>query len=175
MKNRIGPSLFCAFGILVLTFSVPFTGAGQKKYISTSELTGQADVVVAGKVNALKMEWNEDKSRIQTSVTIAVDETMKGGVEGGTLTVVVPGGEVDGVGEWYSHSVRFKADEEVVVFATKDRKGTMRVTLGEKGKFLVENDVKTGTKVISNIGSLKDFTTQVRNQVKAQQTIRKDG
>lgn len=175
MKNRIGPFVICAFALCALIITIPQALSSQTKYLTTSEMTAEADVIVIGKVNALKMEWNENKSRIQTRVTIAVDETMKGNVDDGTLTVVIPGGEVDGVGEWYSHSARFKADEEVVVFAKKDMKGRFRVTSGERGKFLIEKDTKTGSKIIPNVGTLREFTTEVKKNVKSQQTIRKDG
>jgi hypothetical protein len=139
--------------------------------IQTEQLIRESDVIVVGKVGALKSEWNADRSRIQTVVTINVDEAVKGSA-GGALSVVIPGGEVDGVGEWYSHSVRFQDTEEVVVFAKKDPKGVMRVTSGEHGKFLVKEGKKAGSKVIPNVGSLEDFTAQVKKTVKAQQSTK---
>lgn len=175
MNNFIRMSLFHGLCLFLLMVAVAQPAPAQKKYLSTDELAAQADVIVSGKVNALKMEWNGDKSRIQTRVTISVDETMKGAVEGGTLTVLIPGGEVDGVGEWYSHSPRFTSEEEVVVFASKDKAGVLRVTAGEKGKFLVQKDARTGSKIIPNVGSLQDFKAQIGKTVKTQETIRKDG
>jgi len=174
MKNRMGITLICALALSVATFSLTSLSAAQAKILKTDKLTSLSEVIVVGKVNALKSEWTADKSRIQTSVTIAVDETMKGAVEGGTLTVVIPGGEVDGVGEWYSHTVGFKNDEEVVVFAMKDKAGRYRVTSGEQGKFLVEEDAETGTKIIPNVGSLREFTAGVRKNVKDQQSVGKE-
>jgi hypothetical protein len=177
MKNRIGFILVCALACAIVTLSLPVQVFSQAKGKApgTEVLTEQSEIIVVGKVNAMKAEWNADKSRIQTQVTISVDETMKGAVEGGALTVVIPGGEVDGVGEWYSHSVAFKADEEVVVFAAKDKTGKYRVTSGERGKFLVDRDVKTGSKIIPNVGSLEEFTAQVKKNVKDQQSMKKDG
>ena len=63
----------------------------------------------------------------------------------------------------------------VVVFAKKDMKGRYRVTSGERGKFLIEKDTKTGSKIIPNVGTLQEFTAEVKKNVKSQQTIRKDG
>jgi len=174
MKNRIGTTLVCALALSISTPSLTHLSAGQAKTLKTDELTSRSEVIVAGKVNALKSEWTADKSRIQTRVTIAVDETMKGSVEGGTLTVVIPGGEVDGVGEWYSHTVGFKTDEEVVVFAMKDKTGKYRVTAGERGKFLVEKDAESGSRIIPNVGSLTEFTATVRKNVKDQQSVGKN-
>jgi hypothetical protein len=145
--------------------------AATQSTIQTEQLIAQSDVIVVGSVGALKSEWNADRSRIQTIVTINVDEAVKGSV-GGALSVVVPGGEVDGVGEWYSHCARFQDTEEVVVFAKKDQKGVMRVTDGEHGKFLVKEGKKAGSKIIPNVGSLEDFTARVKKTVKAQQSTK---
>jgi len=174
MKNRTGLFLASLLSITIIASTHPVLSFGQSKNVRTDQLAGQSDVIVVGKVNSLKSQWNADKSRIQTSVSIAVDEAIKGAVEGNTLTVVIPGGEVDGVGEWYSHSVSFKAEEEVVVFAAKDKSGRYRVTSGERGKFLVGKDAKTGSKIIRNVGSLSDFTTQIRKNIKDQQSLKKE-
>jgi len=174
MKNLMGITLISALVLFTFTVSLTHQSAAQTKNPKTDELTSQSEVIVVGKVNTLKSEWTADKSRIQTAVTIAVDETMKGSVDGGELTVVIPGGEVDGVGEWYSHSAGFKTDEEVVVFAVKDKTGKYRVTSGDRGKYLVERDAETGSRIIPNVGSLNEFTARIKKNVKAQQAVGKD-
>jgi hypothetical protein len=151
-----------------LAFLLPLLLWSQPKTIQTEQLILESDVIVVGSVGALKSEWNADRSRIQTVVTINVGETIKGSVDRGALTVVIQGGEVDGVGEWYSHSVRFKDSEDVVVFAKKDKQGIMRVTGGEHGKFLVKEGKQAGSKIIPNVGGLEDFTAQVKKTAKAQ-------
>ncbi len=166
MKFRNGRAI--GLTTAVIAFFVPILLWSQSTTVQTEQLIRASDVIVAGRVSALKSEWNADKSRIQTVVKIQVDETMKGSVDGRELTLVVPGGEVDGVGEWYSHSVRFKDSEDVVVFAKKDKQGVMRVTDGEHGKFLVKEGKKVGAKVIPNVGNLDDFTAQVKKTAKAQ-------
>ena len=158
----------------ILVFFIPVFLWGQPKTVQTAQLVRDSEVIVVGTVGSLRSEWNADKTRIQTVVTIRVDETIMGAVDAGALTVVIPGGEVGEVGEWYSHSVRFKDAEEVVVFAKKDRQGVLRVTGGEHGKFLVEKDLKAGSKIIPNLGTLEEFTTQVKQSVKAQATVRGD-
>ena len=163
-----------AIALSVAASFIPLLLWGQPKPLQTDQLIRESDVIVVGKVGALKSEWNADKSRIQTVVTIRVGETIKGEVDAGTLTVLIPGGEVDGVGEWYSHSVRFQDSEDVVVFAKRDPKGIMRVTGGEHGKFLVKEGRETGSKIIPNVGSLEDFTAQVKKGVKSQAKIQGD-
>ncbi len=160
--------LATGLSVAAIAFFLPHLLWGQATTLQTDQLIRQSDVIVVGRVGALKSEWNADKSRIQTIVTIRVEETMKGAVDGGALTVVVPGGEIDGVGEWYSHSVRFKDSEDVVVFAKKDKMGVMRVTDGDHGKFLVKEGKTAGSKVIPNVGSLEDFTARVKQTAKVQ-------
>lgn len=172
MNYRNGRAMGLVAAILVSI--IPVILWGQPKTVQTAQLVRDSEVIVVGTVGSLRSEWNADKTRIQTVVTIRVDETIKGAVDAGALTVVIPGGEVGEVGEWYSHSVRFKDAEEVVVFAKKDRQGVLRVTDGEHGKFLVEKDPKGGSKIIPNLGALEEFTTQVKQNVKAQSTVRGD-
>ena len=172
MKFRNGR----AIGLVTaaLAFFLPLLLWSQSTISQTEQLIRESDVIVVGRVGALKSEWNADKSRIQTVVKIQVDEAIKGAVDGGSLIVVIPGGEVDGVGEWYSHSVRFKDSEDVVVFAKKDKNGIMRVTDGEHGKILVKEGKKAGSKVIPNVGNLEDFTAHVKKTVTAQPTAPRD-
>lgn len=172
MKYRKGPARGI-FTVILVSF-IPVFLWGQPKTVQTAQLVRDSEVIVVGTVGSLRSEWNADKTRIQTVVTIRVDETIKGAVDAGSLTVVIPGGEVGEVGEWYSHSVRFKDAEEVVVFAKKDIRGVLRVTDGEQGKFLVEKDPKDGSRIIPNLGPLEEFATQVKQSVKAQSTVRGD-
>jgi hypothetical protein len=88
---------------LALLLALPGAGAlSQSKELTTEALAGQAEVVAVGKVSSLVPQWNEDHSRIFTRVTLSVDQYIKGGSAGQPLTLLVPGGEVDGVGELYS-------------------------------------------------------------------------
>jgi len=84
------------------------------------------------------------------------------------MTIATPGGEVDGVGELYSHSARFAKDEQVVVFAEKDKQGRFRVSGGHEGKFTVSKDEASGIPLVSNSKRLEDFKTEIRNSLKAQ-------
>jgi hypothetical protein len=158
MKQRSFPLHRIALLFLVTTS----VALGQERQLSTEQLTTGSDVVVVGKVAAMKSAWTADRSRIVTTVSISVDEQLKGTASGSTLSVVVPGGEVDGVGEWYSHSARFRRDEEVVVFARKDKEGTLRVAGGSQGKVAVTREAEKGQARVSGQGSLQEFTATVR-------------
>jgi hypothetical protein len=144
--------------------ALPQLGNCQEKVITTDELAKQADVVAVGKVTSMKSEWNSDKTRIYTRVTIGVDEYLKGG-SGGSIDVLVPGGEIGRVGELYTHMPKFKKDEDVVVFAEKDRQGRYRVAGGSEGKYNVKKDERTGERIVSNRKTLETLTEEIRKAV----------
>ena len=155
--------------IALLLLVTTSAALGQERTLSTEQLTTGSDGVVVGKVAGMKSAWTADRSRIVTTVSISVDEQLKGTASGSTLSVVVPGGEVDGVGEWYSHSARFRRDEEVVVFARKDREGTLRVAGGSQGKVSVTRDTGKGQPRVDGQGTLQEFTATVRKAAQVQQ------
>jgi hypothetical protein len=151
----------------ILIASQPGILMGQSKRLSTDELSKQAEVVAVGKVSGVKSQWDRNKSRIVTEVTMTVGEYLKGNA-GGVMTITTLGGEVDGVGEWYSHSPRFKDAEDVVVFAKRDRQGHYRVAGGHEGKFSVRKDEKTGRHIVNELGTLDEFKAKIKNSVQAQ-------
>lgn len=150
----------------VLSALLLSSAAGQTTTPGTEELSRRADVVVVGKVNRVASEWNSSRTRIVTRVTLAVDEYVKGSANGGTMTLVVPGGEVDGVGEWYSHSPQFKENEDVLVFVEKDARGMLRVSSGNRGKFSLQTDALTGRRVLPNGLPLERLTNQIKDEAK---------
>jgi len=152
---------------LVLVALVPAGVRSQSKHLTTDKLTTQAEVVAVGKVKETKSEWDEFHSSIRTRVTVSVDEYLKGS-GANNLDVYVPGGEVDGVGELYTHMAKFKKDEEVVVFAEKDSNNRYRVSGGDQGKVIVKKDETTGMPMVGGQQSLDDFKVEVRGHAKGQ-------
>jgi hypothetical protein len=136
----------------------------QERELKTAELTRQADLVVVGRVADIRSSWNHGRTRIQTAVTVAIDQSLKGTPGGGTVTILTPGGEVDGVGEYYSHTARFRKDEDVVVFARKAAGGELRVTGGEQGKVAVRKDEATGARMVAGDMTLDAFIARVKGQ-----------
>ena len=150
--------------LAVLTAEVP----AQSKGISTEDLAKRAEVVAVGKVSGLASRWNENHSRIFTRVTLSVDQYIKGGTAGQPLSIVVPGGEVDGVGEVYSHTATFRRDESVLVFAEKDKQGNYGVSAGREGKFSIRKDEGTGKAMVGGNLTLEQFTASVRKMIEVQ-------
>ena len=158
------PHSFLSRVAVLVTACVSWTQAtAQVRPLDTAELTRQADVVVVGKVADVRSSWNHDRSRIQTTVTVVVDQTLKGAGGSGSIAILTPGGEIDGVGEYYSHTARFTKDEEVVVFARKDSDGRLRVTAGEQGKVAIRKDDDSGVRTVAGDATLEAFVARVRD------------
>ena len=140
---------------------------GQSRIMTTSDLTNQADVVAVGKVSAMKSEWNADKSRITTRVTIAVGEYLKGSGVEKELTLLTPGGEIGEVGELYSGAARFRQEEEVVIFAKGQAGREMHLAGGAEGKMEVTRDKDTGELTVSPGMTLGEFRSLVKSVIQA--------
>lgn len=153
---------------LALSHGIRERAHAQSKELPAEELTDRAELVAVGKVNALRSEWNTARTRIVTHVTVAVDQYLKGEQPRRSLVITVPGGEVDGVGELYTHAARFKNDEDVVVFVERDSRGTLRVLGGEQGKFSITKDQHTDKQMVSHQKTLDEFKTQIRLAVQRQ-------
>ena len=119
MHSRWNLRYFILVGVVVAGL-VPGRLESQSKLLTTEQLTDRAEIVVIGKVTALNSAWSSDRKKIFTRVTLTVEQYLKGDQSLHTLTLVVPGGEVNETGEVYSHVARFKSNEDVVVFAQRD-------------------------------------------------------
>jgi hypothetical protein len=143
-------------------------GAAQTRELSLEELSEKSEVIVTGKVVDKRSEWNQEKTRIYTHVTVAVDDYHKGEGSEQTVTVVHLGGEVGDVGELYTSVAKFEKDEEVVLFLRKDRRGNLRVTGSDRGKYCIKRDDRTGVKRIEKFGTLDSFKAHIKNIVEKQ-------
>lgn len=150
---------------LLLAVTLPLHA--QQQEASTEQLTRSAEMIIVGSVTEVTSSWTPDRSRIVSLVTIHIEESLKGAPATATVTLTVPGGEVDGVGELYTHAPRFRADEQVVVFGRRDAQGSLRVAGGDQGKVTVLRDERSGRLVTAAGEALEAFTTRVRRAVAA--------
>lgn len=167
MRTPIRALAFGAVLVVVWWAIVATVACAQSRILTTQQLTDQSDIVAVGKVSAMKSEWNADKSRIITRVNINVREFLKGGGSDQLLVVLTLGGEVGDVGEFYSSTVRFNRDEEVVVFARKKSDRDHEVAGGNQGRVPIREDAGTGVKTVQGGIRLNDFCTQVRSAIQA--------
>jgi len=153
--------------VCVLMSLVIGRATSQTQEVRLEDLAKKAEVIVVGKVSNVKSEWNNEKTRIYTKVTVDVGEYVKGETPDRTLVVTQLGGEVDGVGELYTHTPRFSKEEEVLIFARKDSKNNLIIEGGDQGKFKVTQDKLTGEKMVQGL-ALKVFSAKVKRIVEQQ-------
>jgi hypothetical protein len=104
-------------------------------------LTRAATDVVRGRVVSSTPAWTGDHRRIVTRVTVQVVESWKG-TAAGTLTVVQPGGEIDGIGQRVDGVAPLAGGDEVVLFL--ERSGPNHRVVGlAQGVYRVSTDGAT--------------------------------
>jgi hypothetical protein len=157
MKNLIRIFLF----FLIFGFSI----YPQEINSTFEKLSKDAEIILTGKVIQQKSNWTEDKSSIYTAVTIQVEEYLKGSNEN-TIVVTHPGGEVGEVGEMYTHMPKFKNDEEILLFAVKNKKeNTFKVLHGENGKVTLIKDDVTGEKTTSSSIKISELKKNIQKYI----------
>ncbi len=162
---------YYSFFILILAISLNTQILPQINQKKMQKLSENADLILEGKVVKQNSSWNKDKTRIFTDVTLQVDEYIKGNRGNKTIVITTPGGEVDGVGELYTHMPRFTNDEDVLLFVKADKKNnTFKVFNGEDGKIPLIKDKATGEKVTSFNKKISTLKQEIKGFVEKKAT-----
>jgi len=132
------------------------------------KLSKDADVILTGKVTKQQSAWNQDKSRIITYTTVKANEYIKGNTNNNYVVISHPGGEIDGVGEMYTHMPTFTDDEEVLLFLKNNKDNSdYNVLYGEEGKIAILNS-GSGEKVTAFNVPVKMLKSQIQKYVSHQ-------
>ena len=156
--------LFTIILWMIFCASVNAQQPNQAMQKAVQELSDQSDLVVVGKVANINSQWNKDKSRIYTNVTVDVEEFVKGNATNRSIVVRHLGGEVGSVGELYSFAPRFKSNEEVMLFLHKNKNGEFNVTNGAKGKFRIKKNETSSMKALESGVSVENIKTIIKRK-----------
>jgi len=130
--------LFSAMSV----FAVP--AVALMEALSIGELVQESDSVVRGEVRAMKTQWDSSGTQILTVATIRVDKDYKEGISEELITVVYPGGELDGLVMMVSDSVELTVGEDVIIFLGKEQgisgQPYFFVVGSAQGKYAIELD-----------------------------------
>lgn len=155
------------FFLVLLGINLPVFS--QTIHSELRSLSESADVIITGKVTEQKSEWNADRTRIFTMVTLAVEDVLKGTAFQNKIIITHPGGEIGEVGEVYSHVPRFFDDESVLLFLKRDKDNvSYKVLEGEAGKISLTVDKLTGEKVTSDRKYVSAYKKEIRSYVEQQ-------
>lgn len=88
--------------------------------------------ILVGRVVGLDAHRDPGAGLIRTTVTLAVEHSLKGEPVDSTLAFDVPGGEVDGLALWVSDAATFAMGDRVIVFLSD---GDLKTVGGFQGRF----------------------------------------
>ncbi len=138
MSDRTG-SLFRRRGLRPLTVAPALLAcaavhAATVLRSSVEDLARGSEAVVRGRVEGRASRWEGGK--IVTDVVIAPREIWRGAAPA-RVTVVVPGGQVGGIGQRVAGAPSFSPGEDAVVFLARAKDGRFRVNGFGQGKYRV--------------------------------------
>lgn len=108
---------------------------GLDRLAEIARLSPLIDLLVVAEVRQVTARWNADRTRIETVVRLIVLEAPTGPAPT-ELTIVQPGGEVDGFGMAVSRMPAWQSGEQALLLLA-ERAGTYQVVGGEAGKLAV--------------------------------------
>lgn len=153
-------SFICIF---LLVVSLSGNSFPQKNLSQIKYLTDNADIILTGKVTGKTSEWTNNKTSIISKITISASEYLKGS-SGDKILVTCLGGEVNGVGELYTHLPVFNIDEDVLLFLRKDRISYNFVVLGgEAGKVKLSKEQVTNNMLTGSSVKLSTLKEEIMN------------
>ena len=103
---------------------------------SVEDLARGSDAVVRGRVAKVTPHWSSDHRRILTDAEVETSSVWRG-TAASRVTVVVPGGVVDGIGQRVDGAPTFAQGEDVALFLERAGDGRYRVHGLGQGKFSI--------------------------------------
>jgi hypothetical protein len=111
------------------------------------EIVAGSQIIVYGRVAAVRAEWSDDRRRIDTIVTVAAGSYLKGG-PGSTVTFRVPGGQIGRYRNVMVGAPQFQSGEEAILFLSAAGPSIAHVFGLSQGVFRVRVDVRTGRRLV---------------------------
>jgi hypothetical protein len=123
---------------------------------SVETLAGAADAAVLARVVECRSAWDPGRSRIYTSIRLAILEQWTGAPLGGEVRLTQLGGTVDGVTLAVPGLPRHAPGSEVVLFLRRTRLGNLHVAGLAEGVFHVRRDRGPGGDTVERDGASWD-------------------
>ena len=111
------------------------------------EIVAGSQVIVYGRVAAIRAEWSDDHTRIESIVTVTAGKYLKGG-PGSTVTFRVPGGQVGRYRNVMIGAPQFQAGDEAVFFLTASGASVAHIFGLNQGLYRVRIDAQTGRRLV---------------------------
>lgn len=111
------------------------------------EIVAGSQVIVYGRVTAVRPEYSDDRSHIDTVVTVTAGTYLKGG-PGTTVTFRVPGGQIGRYRNVIVGAPQFQTGEETILFLTASGPSIAHVFGLSQGVFRVKVDARSGQRLV---------------------------
>jgi hypothetical protein len=102
--------------------------------LSFGRLIDEADVIVKGRVEEVKIRQPPDRRSVTTVITVSVASQFKG-TRVPVVTIEQPGGSMGEIAQGVPGLPEFSTGEEVIVFLKRQRSGAHVIVRGKQGKF----------------------------------------
>lgn len=138
--------------------------------MSDPDLVRNSGLVLEGRVDGVRSEWNADRTQIHTVAEIVVGEFLKGEPADGTITLRLLGGTVGEITQAVVDGPTFRQDEMVILMLRPDFRQTLFPITGfYEGKLAIAIDPATGTRSVQGRGvSTETYLATLREVVAAQ-------
>lgn len=130
--------LVCGAGELGATVLVP---------AEFHEIVAGSQVIVYGRVAAVRAEWSDDRSRIESIVTVTAGTYLKGG-PGTTVTFRVPGGQIGRYRNVMIGAPQFQPGDEAIFFLSGTGPAVAHIFGLTQGLYRVRADARTGKRLV---------------------------
>lgn len=134
--------------LLMFFSSASISNATVVKKLSDENLVTHARTILTGSVTSITSEWNKERTKIYTYITITPRNFLKGDDTQEQLVIKQLGGEVGDIGMRVEGTSVFEKDEEVFLFLKKGPQGFQRVVGLSQGKLYVKTDPDTKRKIL---------------------------
>ena len=125
--------------IVLFVWSIPLTARGTAvRKLSEEDMVNQAGTILTGTVTSIKSEWNEERTKIFTYITITPNNFLKRNGTTQEIVIKQPGGEVGDIGMLVEGASVYEEGEEVLLFLRRGRKGFHRTVGLSQGKFSIQ-------------------------------------
>ena len=132
-------ALLLVFGVTLALPAADETAEAAVVAMSLEDLAQGSDAIFAGQVISKSSEWTANGAMINTRFTVLVTSTLKGALPE-QVTVMVPGGDLDGIKIRNAEAPNFEVGERVYVFGKYDAEAEEYKTFGWfQGKYTVLN------------------------------------
>ena len=111
------------------------------------QIVAGSQVIVYGRIASVRPEYSDDRSRIDTVVTVTAGTYLKGG-PGDTVTFRVPGGQIGRYRNVVVGAPQFQAGEEAILFLTASGPSIAHVFGLSQGVFRVKMDARSGQRLV---------------------------